>query len=360
MIPGGDAQAQRRVGAAMLALIVVAGVFVVAILPRLALGGGIRAEVAFAHVGALREGAPVIVAGRQVGKVEGISLVPAGGLPPEHVLAATGGAIVHIRVDDDYRRLVPVNGDFFISSKGVLSDRYLEVGPPRDGAPMGAPLGPGQQVRGVDPPSLDRAMQRTWDNLVQSRAFLEAVEPEARALRDQLTALADTIDAVAPTPSAYVDLALRLRGLVAEADELRELLDQAGASPAELLALRDRAAATVDRARAAVASVRETADRLIADLDRVRATADEHGPELDRLRAALDQGRTLLARAEQVVASGQALLAMIERGDGSLMKLSRDPEFPEDAKELGKILKRNPWRIIGRPDDMTAVPRRPR
>jgi hypothetical protein len=27
----------------------------------------------------------------------------------------------------------------------------------------------------------------------------------------------------------------------------------------------------------------------------------------------------------------------------------KDPEFPEDAKELGKILKRQPWKIIGRP-----------
>jgi hypothetical protein len=26
-----------------------------------------------------------------------------------------------------------------------------------------------------------------------------------------------------------------------------------------------------------------------------------------------------------------------------------DPEFPEDAKELGKILKRQPWKVINRP-----------
>ena len=40
------------------------------------------------------------------------------------------------------------------------------------------------------------------------------------------------------------------------------------------------------------------------------------------------------------------------------MKLSRDPEFPEDAKALGKMLKRSPWRIIGHPDDNVGLPPR--
>ena len=39
----------------------------------------------------------------------------------------------------------------------------------------------------------------------------------------------------------------------------------------------------------------------------------------------------------------------LARGDGSIMKLMHDPEFPEEAKELGKIMKRQPWKIIDRP-----------
>ena len=33
------------------------------------------------------------------------------------------------------------------------------------------------------------------------------------------------------------------------------------------------------------------------------------------------------------------------------LKLANDPEFPEDAKDLGKILKREPWRVVGHPQD---------
>ncbi len=359
MNPGGDARTQTRVGAAMFAVLVFGLVFVAAILPRLDLGGGIRAGIGFFHVGALREGAPIIVAGRTVGHVESIVLIDSNGLPADHVLAGTGGAMVQVRIDEDLVRMVPSNGDYFISSRGILADRYLEVGPPRDGAAPGPPLAAGAQVRGIDPPSIDSALQQTWDNLVVSREFMDAIEPEAAALGAQLTALAATIDAVAPTPGAYGELALRVRALLAEADDLRATLDAAGANPEQLEALAGRARATIERARAAVASIRAAADRLLAEVDRVRASVERRTPELERLRAALVAGQTLLARAEKLAANGQELMAMIERGEGSLLKLSNDPEFPEDAKDVGKLLKRNPWRIIGRPDDATAVPRRP-
>ena len=38
-------------------------------------------------------------------------------------------------------------------------------------------------------------------------------------------------------------------------------------------------------------------------------------------------------------------------GEGSLGRLMADPEFADDAKDLGKIMKRHPWRILERPKD---------
>ena len=43
---------------------------------------------------------------------------------------------------------------------------------------------------------------------------------------------------------------------------------------------------------------------------------------------------------------------IIARGEGTIGRIQHDPEFPEDAKELGKILKRTPWRVIGHPQDL--------
>ena len=65
------------------------------------------------------------------------------------------------------------------------------------------------------------------------------------------------------------------------------------------------------------------------------------------------EAQRLVVKAPMVMANARGLLAILARGEGSLARLANDPEFPEDAKELGRILKRTPWRIIGhtgRPD----------
>ena len=329
MIPGGEPRAQLRVGALMLGVILLAIVFVVAILPRLDFGSGVRARIVFEHVGALKEGAPVIVAGRTIGKVEAITLAPAEYFPRDHDLADTGGSIVHVRIDDDDRWMVPANGDFFISSKGLLSARYLEVGPPRDGGAPGRGIRAGDEIRGIDPPSIDRALQRTWDNLVKSREFLDAVTPEVEALRASLRQLSTTLAEVEPTPGAYARLGVELLDLLDQASALRRTLDDAGASPAELAALGDRAAAVIDHARASIARLRAAADQLVADLDRVAAQAGAAAPDaIARLRAVIADGDRLLARADALLANTRALMAVIERGEGSMMKLSPATRVP--------------------------------
>jgi hypothetical protein len=65
---------------------------------------------------------------------------------------------------------------------------------------------------------------------------------------------------------------------------------------------------------------------------------------LAQLRAALDKIDPLLARLDE-------LGERIARGEGSVGRLIGDPEFPEDAKDLGKIMKRQFWKILERPAD---------
>lgn len=348
MTPGGESRAQLAVGTAVLAALVVAVVFVLAIWPRLSFGGGARVEVAFAHVGALKEGAPLIVAGTAIGHIESITLVSREGLPAGHPLAGEGGAIVGVRVGTAGRRRWAANAEVFISSKGVLGTRYLELGPPPGGAAPGPAIAPGALVRGVDPPLIDRALQRTWDNLMVSRRFFDEVGPEARAVKVALTQLAATLAAAEPTPGAWGELAAHVRAAIAEAQALGDALDAAGADPAALAALAARAEATLAHVRAQVDVMMTAADRLGAELARVRVLADRVAPAaLARLRAVLADADRQLARAQALAANARGLLAILARGEGSLARLANDPEFPEDAKELGRIMKRTPWRILG-------------
>src|SRR6185503_2061644 len=145
----------------------------------------------FRHTAGLREHAALVVAGRPIGRVEAISPVPHGA---SGTLGGEVGVALTVAIDEDSAWKVPSRADIFISSRGPVSDKYLEVAPPR-GDP-GPPIHDGQELRGVDPPSLDSVLRRTWRNLATFREFRDAVQPELRALRTQLAELRGHIDAL--------------------------------------------------------------------------------------------------------------------------------------------------------------------
>ena len=239
-----DERLTRRVGALTLLLGVAAIVFVVFVADRIEWSRQTRISIAFTSTGSLREGAAFVVAGRQVGSVEAIALEPAGGV------------IVRVAIDADEARRIARDGDVFVTSRGPLGERYLEIGPGR--LPGGPRLHEGDRLIGRDPPSLDRVLQRTWDNLTTARQFAEAVTPEFIALRDQLRTLGTTIDELVPAnliPMA--SLGIELEGLVGEARRLREVGLGGDAGLAAI-------AATVGRARATVGLVRRVLDTLDA------------------------------------------------------------------------------------------------
>jgi hypothetical protein len=87
-----------------------------------------------------------------------------------------------------------------------------------------------------------------------------------------------------------------------------------------------------------------------ASLDVLRARLGGKGAQaIEHVEIAIERVRAVIAKVDPLLATVDALQQRIERGEGSLLKLARDPEFPEDAKELGKILKRQPWKLLDRP-----------
>ncbi|HUS69040.1 MAG TPA: hypothetical protein VMZ28_31100, partial [Kofleriaceae bacterium] len=98
-------------------------------------------------------------------------------------------------------------------------------------------------------------------------------------------------------------------------------------------------------------------DRLTADIDRVRARLPDD--LVARLERSLDGARAAVARLEAIAATGQELAARVRRGQGTIGALMNDPEFSDDAKQLGRILKREPWRVIGHPLPERAPARPP-
>jgi ABC-type transporter Mla subunit MlaD len=344
-----DERLTRKVGAATLVLLALSIVFFVFVYDQIEWGKHIRIRVYFHTTGSLHEGAAFVVAGKTVGKVESITLVPRGA---KKVLADEEGVEVKVAIEADAASQIGYGGDVFVTSRGALSARYLEIGPaPPPGTPLPdgtttpRSLRAGDEILGRDPPSLDRVLQRTWDNLTTTRRFAEEVRPEFQALSAEVDNLRATLDEIAPNATLRADASALI-------DEARRTKAALGGDDGidRIAAMLDRGSDTLDQARATIAKLRTSSDQLMASLEIVRTKLGTRGAEaIDKVEVAIDRVRAAIDKVDPLLAQVDQLREHIARGDGSLLKLMHDPEFPEDAKELGKILKRQPWKIINRP-----------
>jgi len=359
----GTERLQTRLGAAVMLALLGAILFVVFLADRIELTPQIRFEVQFVHSGPLHSGAQVVVAGQPIGVVEAIVAVPRGAPGP---LGGEAGVAAKVRIDRSAAWMVDAAGEFFVSSRGPLAERYIEIGPqpcerrpqtrPRECTDTSVvprvPITGGAKVRGVDPPSMDRVMQRTWDNLQTTRAFVEELRPEMEALFASIDTLRATIESVQPMPGEWDRLFREAGAMIAAAQTTWDdvLGGQAGV---------DDIRATIGQSRAVMALARDRLDQLsgtwqtlAVELDRMQQRiAVKGGAALEKLGDAIAQAQVAMAKLEPLRKKIDDIRDRLDRGQGSIGKLMKDPEFPEDAKELGKILKRQPWKIIGHPPD---------
>lgn len=329
----GEPAVLRRVGAITMIALALGIAFVALVLPRIEWHAKIRIQVALRETAGLREGAPLVVAGRAVGDVETIALTRDGVILTVALPAATAAHI-------------PRGGDVFVASKGPFSARYLELGAAPDTS-LGT-LADGDRITGITPPSLDRVLQRTWDNLTTARAFADTVRPELAALGTALTNLGTTLDSL--DPASTLELKLQLLAFVAEARAL--YTDTLGGADglARVRALLARGRSVLATFKSHLAELRTAASALTSDVDAARSRFGARTTHaLATLEATIATLEQTIDQIDPILATVADLRGRIARGEGSLGRIMTDPEFPEDAKELGKIMKRQPWRIIQKP-----------
>jgi len=344
-----DQRLAQRVGA--IALVALAAVIaaIVFLLGGVALGTPIRIRVVFRHSAGLREHAALVVAGQPVGRIEAIVPVGHG---EAGALAGEVGVAAIVAVDGGNAWKVPSGAEIFVASRGALSDKYLEVAPPRSGEP-GPAIHDGQELRGVDPPSLDNVLQHTWTNMTIYKLFVDSVRPDLDALVARIGELRRQIDGVARDAGAAGGLAALVGEARAASAAARETYaGSLGGEPglAHLRATVGDARAMIGELRAMLDLLRPDAAAVAANTARIRGHLAASDP-LGRADQTLTAIRAALDKIDPVLATMAELGDRIARGEGSLGRLMSDPEFSDDAKDLGKIMKRQPWRIIARPHD---------
>jgi MlaD protein len=346
-----DDRKSRRVGAAVIAFCGLAAAAVLTVdCDRLR--PGIDVTLYFAHIGALEEGADVQVAGRRIGAVEAVQLQPPRSVrAADHPLHPDGGVAVRLRIQERYAGWAAPNGEFFIAVKGVLGDSYIEIGPPPDGAAMARELRDGDGLRGVDPPRMDQVLVKSFQNMTEFRRLLDEAAPAARQLLAALDQLDRTLQLSEPQPGAYAAARGAFAELGREWDRLSvgagAGLAREGLTRADAMRVVRSAFELTGRLRAELGATGAALDRLMADVERVRS--DIPDDLLPRLKASLELARAAVGKLERTVAVAQELAARVNSGQGTVGALLNDPEFIDDAKQLGKILKREPWRVLGHP-----------
>jgi ABC-type transporter Mla subunit MlaD len=255
---------------------------------------------------------------------------------------------VTVAIERRFADRAPINGDYFVSFRSILGASFLEVGPPIDDAERGRPVRNGDWVRGADPPLMDRVLIRSFQNLTASRLFVAAIAPEARRVAAAVTELSQTLRDIEPDAATYERVSASISELTDEAEKLGVLLDGSVDIDA-FVDIARRADETLERLGTELATLETGIDELRAD---IAALGDKVPPDL-RARFALVAARaaTSLARLRSITADARALMAAVDRGEGTVGALLNDPEFIDDAKKLGKTLKRQPWRVLGHPGD---------
>jgi ABC-type transporter Mla subunit MlaD len=304
---------ERVIGAAVLAVLGAVIALTLATDCRHVLRSGRTIHVELGSTGALHEGSAVQIAGERIGQVEAIRLQRT--------------VVLDIFIDDDYAHLVRDNSDFFVTRPSLLSEPYVELALPAGAAP-GPELADGATVTGIDPPNIDQLLQTAYDLLVALTGAMRAF-PELTELDDALAELDAAIDGI-DTAAA--------RRAVDSADQLardaRALADAAGADGDTLAQL----ARIAERGRAVAARLQRTVDRVRDRVAAARASADVAGI------AALD---LQLEQIDRLAAELDALLAVAERG--SIGALMSDAELVDDVKDLTRMLKRESWKLLGKP-----------
>lgn len=335
-----------RVGAALSVLLLAAIVIVLRIDFR-DLGPSIRVRVYLKHPGPLRAAADVQLAGRKIGRVNAVRLVTAHhARSSEHPLHPRGGVELSVQLKKKYLPWVRKNSEIFVNSRGIIGESYLEVAPPPADEAMDEPLRDGDSVRGIDPARMEEIIVTSFMNARRFGALLDELEPSRSQLRADLEALSNTIDELVPD-GAEPTIGESFAVARAELEELRETIDlEALPSPGSLQGQSKKLAA---RARSDFADLSFALDTLTGNLQTVK---DRVPPDLwNRIDEATSDAKRTMARFESTVARVESLAEQVALGMGTVGALMNDKEFSDDAKKLGRYIKRHPWEFLTRPID---------
>jgi len=333
--------------------------------------GGIRSgessklEIDFETSGGLKVGAQVKIAGIDAGRVEAVRFL-GGEKDPR-----TGRPIwvrVQLSVVPEMRATLRDDASFFITTAGILGEKYIEIDPGIADAVL-----PEGIVAGQPPMRLEILAGQVSKALEQVNAILgDNKEGIAQTIKD-IQSSVTTAKAALEEGRAFIQTATRALG-VFETKGVK-LLEVATAAIEEYTPGKGE---TGNGIRAAVASGRDVlagVERVVGDGSQlgaivtetqgavtdarlllknvdgqVKSVGDQVKGVLTTADATLSDGRkevvATLQKVNEIIADVKHVAGQIRRGEGTVGALLMDREMFDDARELMKDIKRHPWKVL--------------
>ncbi|MEZ4266802.1 MAG: MlaD family protein [Myxococcota bacterium] len=290
----------------------------------------------------LKVGSPVKIAGVPAGKVEAINYM--GG----QVDPATKERVwvrVTLRVDSEKIPTIHEDSRFYITTQGVLGEKYVEIDP---GSPERAPLAAGAYRKGEPPLRLEIIA-------AQAGRLLESVTKLVGDNEGSLAAiLNDTRDTVASLKSAAAKADTLISANEAKIGKVIDELLAVEADARQLLAGANHAVGDGDELRRTILNAQEISGEVRAQIGPVVSNlnntlgqysklAETGQVAVEDVRAGVIAG---IGDARKALADVSVLTGRIRDGKGSLGAILADDEIYDDVREMLKDLKRHPWKFL--------------
>ena len=337
-----------KVGALVLFSLALLGGFIF-VLGDVSFSTGKRFHVTFENAAGLKPGADVAVAGLKVGQVESLSFMTDKSSGSDEK-AVSVRATIH--VSSSHADSVRQSSNFYISTRSVLGEPYIEVVTATLDSP---PLEAGSTVEGISPPRVDLLVSKTSKLLDE---FINLFEEPDISIKEFFK----------HTASLIKNLNLFLTDNRAQFDEIVASGTNAAESAANMLAALDYAvgdgkimrgmvgdlAATTDHARniskeldADIAPITSNVTETTEHVRKVAEAADSLvGSNEQKLQESLDNVHASTENLRAMSDNANALVKRIESGEGTVGQLMNDREMYDDMRELLRIIKRQPWKIM--------------
>jgi phospholipid/cholesterol/gamma-HCH transport system substrate-binding protein len=313
----------------------------------------------------LKVGAAVKVAGIPAGRVESIDFQ--GGKMDTKV-----GRPVYVRitlsVNPDKADVLKKDAEFYITTEGVLGEKYVEIDPGRSSEKLGDTI-----KLGVPPMRIEVMAKNLNTFLVHG----------ARLLENNEQAIADTMKDIRLAAKAGKEIAVDGKKFVAEsrvalgrltekAEKLMGSFDatlvefrpgkgETGNTIKSVLTRADHILASIDKAIGDGQPIREILVKVKVVLQIVRVLAERIGGKaigvLSRvdtlareaqtfIKAARTDVLALTSKVGTVLKDVTIIMKHLKDGDGTIGALLHDREMYDDIREMMKDLKRHPWKFL--------------